>query len=55
MDVLWLHTGGMAAVGIVKKYDPYDHIREHQLSMTYREGGDCQCEAHTGRRQRKTR
>lgn len=25
MDVLWLHTGGMAAVGIVKKYDPYDH------------------------------
>lgn len=30
-------------------------VREHQLSMTYREGGDCQCEAHTGRRQRKTR
>ena len=25
MDVLWLHTGGRAAVGIVKKYDPYDH------------------------------
>ena len=25
MDVLCLHTGGRAAVGIVKKYDPYDH------------------------------